>query len=165
MWKFWPIFSIEIWFFDTQNTFNLIVKGLKKCIFHVLKGLTVKYAFFHDSPNVWFSKFSTNSVNMSANLQMNLSSFLSFLPLNHKVVTVPKKVGIIICWIEVFDFKIREALQKIGIFRNPPPSPSLGIFRNKNVTFLVHQNPWFYWGISNPPPPPYLGNIPKKIIF
>ena len=29
MWKFWPIFSIEIWFFDTQNTFYLIVRGSK----------------------------------------------------------------------------------------------------------------------------------------
>ena len=28
MQKFWPIFSIEIWFFDTQNTFYLIVRGL-----------------------------------------------------------------------------------------------------------------------------------------
>ena len=25
MWKCWPIFSIEFWFFDTQNTFYLIV--------------------------------------------------------------------------------------------------------------------------------------------
>ena len=30
MWKFWPIFFIEIWFFDTQNTFYLIGKCLKK---------------------------------------------------------------------------------------------------------------------------------------
>ena len=67
--------------------------------------------FFDESPNVWFSKFSTNSVDMSANLQMNLSSFLSFFPLNHKVVAVPKKVGIIICWIEVFDFNIRKSFK------------------------------------------------------
>ena len=31
--KFWPIFFIEIWFFDTQNTFNLIVRGLKNAFF------------------------------------------------------------------------------------------------------------------------------------
>ena len=29
-------FYIEIWFFDTQNTSYLIVRGLKKCIFHIL---------------------------------------------------------------------------------------------------------------------------------
>ena len=29
MWKFWSIFFIEIWFFDTQNTFYNIVRGLK----------------------------------------------------------------------------------------------------------------------------------------
>ena len=34
--KYWPIISIEIWFFDTQNTFYLVVKVLKKSIFHAL---------------------------------------------------------------------------------------------------------------------------------
>ena len=34
IWKFWPIFSIEIWFFDTQNTFYLIVKGLKNAFLY-----------------------------------------------------------------------------------------------------------------------------------
>ena len=29
MWKFWPIFYNGIWLFDTQNTFYLIVRGLK----------------------------------------------------------------------------------------------------------------------------------------
>ena len=33
MWKFWPIFSIEIWFFDTQNTFYLFSQ---KCIFYAI---------------------------------------------------------------------------------------------------------------------------------
>ena len=33
MWKYCPIFSIEIWFFDTQNTFYLIVRGLKNAFF------------------------------------------------------------------------------------------------------------------------------------
>ena len=31
--KYWPIFSIEFWFFDTQNTFYLIVRGLKSAFF------------------------------------------------------------------------------------------------------------------------------------
>ena len=35
----------------------------------------------------------------------------------------------------------------------------LGIIRNKNVIFLVRQNPRFYLGIGYPPP--FLGNIPK----
>ena len=29
MWRFFPVF-IKIWFFDTQNTFYLIVRGLNK---------------------------------------------------------------------------------------------------------------------------------------
>ena len=29
MWKFWPIFFNLIWLYDTQNTFDLIVRGLK----------------------------------------------------------------------------------------------------------------------------------------
>ena len=33
MWKFWPIFSIEILFFDTQDKFYLISQ---KCIFHAI---------------------------------------------------------------------------------------------------------------------------------
>ena len=36
MWKFWPIFSIVFWFFDTQNTLNIIVKGLKYAFLSVL---------------------------------------------------------------------------------------------------------------------------------
>ena len=33
MWKRWPIFGIEIWFFDIKNTFYLIVWGLKNAFF------------------------------------------------------------------------------------------------------------------------------------
>ena len=33
MWTFWLIFSIEIWCFDTQNTFHLIVEGLQNAFF------------------------------------------------------------------------------------------------------------------------------------
>ena len=33
MWKSLPISSIEIWFFDAQNTFYLIVRGLKNAFF------------------------------------------------------------------------------------------------------------------------------------
>ena len=36
MWKFWPIFSIVFWFFDTQNTLHIIVKGLKYAFLSVL---------------------------------------------------------------------------------------------------------------------------------
>ena len=36
MWIFLPIFSIEVWLFDAQDTFYLFVKGLKKYIFHDL---------------------------------------------------------------------------------------------------------------------------------
>ena len=36
MWKFWPIFSIVFWFFDTQNTLHIIVRGLKHAFFSVL---------------------------------------------------------------------------------------------------------------------------------
>ena len=33
MWKLWPIFFIEFCFFNTQNTFYLIVRGLKNALF------------------------------------------------------------------------------------------------------------------------------------
>ena len=39
MLKFWPIFSIEVWFFDTQNIFYLIVRGLKNAtppLYHLM---------------------------------------------------------------------------------------------------------------------------------
>ena len=32
MWKCWPVFSIEILFFDTQNTFSLIARGLENAV-------------------------------------------------------------------------------------------------------------------------------------
>ena len=40
MWKFWPI-SLKIWFFDTQNTFYLIVRGPKNAFFHALDASTI----------------------------------------------------------------------------------------------------------------------------
>ena len=36
MWQFWPIFSIEIWFLDTQNYILCHCEGSQKCIFHAL---------------------------------------------------------------------------------------------------------------------------------
>ena len=48
MWKFWPIYSIKIWFLYTQGTFALIVRGLKNATFTV--SLSVKYPFLDDSP-------------------------------------------------------------------------------------------------------------------
>ena len=41
--NFWPIFSIENWFFDTQNTFDLIVRGLKNALFLSLTPLLYVY--------------------------------------------------------------------------------------------------------------------------
>ena len=43
MWKFWTIFFIEIWFFDTQNIFYLIVKGLKNAFFMSFRLLLYHY--------------------------------------------------------------------------------------------------------------------------
>ena len=48
MWKFWPIYSIKIWFLYTQGTFALIVRGLKNATFTV--SLSVKYPFFGRLP-------------------------------------------------------------------------------------------------------------------
>ena len=36
-------FYIEIWFFDTQNTFNLIVRGLNNAFFHVHNASAYRY--------------------------------------------------------------------------------------------------------------------------
>ena len=43
MWKFWLIFFIEIWFFDTQKTFFLIVRGLENAFFMSLTPLLYCY--------------------------------------------------------------------------------------------------------------------------
>ena len=43
MWTFWPIFSIKISIFDTQNTFYLIVRDLKNAFFMSLTHLLCRY--------------------------------------------------------------------------------------------------------------------------
>ena len=49
MWKCLPIFNMEIWFFGTQNTFYLIVRGLKNAW---LKNIR----FFYDFPISWLKQ-------------------------------------------------------------------------------------------------------------
>ena len=41
--QMWPIFSIEIWLFDTQNTFYLIVRGLNNEFFMSLTLLLYRF--------------------------------------------------------------------------------------------------------------------------
>ena len=43
MWKLCPIFSIEFWFLDTKNTFDLIVRGLKNAFCMSLTPLLYHY--------------------------------------------------------------------------------------------------------------------------
>ena len=43
MWKFWPIFFNGIWLYDTQNTFYLIVRGLKNAFLMPLTPLLYRY--------------------------------------------------------------------------------------------------------------------------
>ena len=42
MWRFFPVF-IKIWFFDTQNSFYIIVRGLKNAFFMPLTPLLYCY--------------------------------------------------------------------------------------------------------------------------
>ena len=46
-WKFWSVF-IEIWFFDTQNTFYLIVRDLKNAFFMPFAPLLYRYLTIFD---------------------------------------------------------------------------------------------------------------------
>ena len=66
--NFWPNFFIEIWFFDTQNTFYLIVKGLKN-------------AFF--LPFLWLTKWGTSLLQMITRRATAVKGGIGYSSKNH----------------------------------------------------------------------------------
>ena len=53
MWNFY-LFFIEIWFFDNQNTFYLIVRGLKNAVFMPLYTSTVSEISIHNESGLCY---------------------------------------------------------------------------------------------------------------